>query len=304
MNSINYESSIFDRVMYSLTASLILIPGLGLIFYGFDKRSYNLPIAIISLLICSYIIFLLQRFFSYRILISDDVIQIIEYGNVLTIRFEDILEVHERKNACYIIDRIKTGDEYYIRGTKTPVRYKDVVDELKINVFKLPVIRRAYLKNYYDLIDTLANNDCMNGKLKRYQGKRKVKGKSFFISAALLKKTDYEQLQLLDIIKILYPYFMLLITFLMSLVEYGVLIKGNASHEIITYAKFIFPIFVVITIYILIVNNIEYIKKIMGKGLRESDISFRDVTVFLVLNILLSACIVVLFFSILNRVTV
>jgi len=102
----------------------------------------------------------------------------------------------------------------------------------------------------------------------------------------------------------LYPYFMLLITFLMSLVEYGVLSKGNASHEIVTYAKLIFPILVVITIYILILNNIEYIKKFMSKGFRESDISFKDVTVFLVLNILLSACIVVLFFSILNRVTV
>ena len=290
--------------MYSLTASLILIPGLGLIFYGFYKRSYNLPIAIISLLICSYIIFLLQRIFSYSIFICDDVIRIMEYGNVLTIKFGDILQIHERKNACYIIDRIKIGDEYYIRGTKPLLRYTDADEELKINIFKVPVIRRAYLKSYYDLIDNIINNDHMKGELKLYQGRRRVKGKSFFASAALLKKTDYEQLQLLDIIKILYPYFMLLITFLMSLVEYGVLSKGNASHEIVTYAKLIFPILVVITIYILILNNIEYIKKFMGKGFRESDISFKDVTVFLVLNILLSACIVVLFFSILNRVTV
>lgn len=303
MNFKIYKSSIFDRVLYSFFSAGVLIPSMWLILYGLNRYSYNMPIILISILSCSYTIYLMQKAFSYKVLVNDDFIQIIESDHTFTIKYEDIIEIIEKRNACYLIDRINIENEYYIRGTKPALKCSEVVDSVNINRSKIAVLRRNYVENYHELINHISSKCIIKEAERENVRNRGYIGKSLFASTALLSKADYEKLSIYDTIRMFYPYFMLLTTFLMCLVEYGVLVKGNVSLGLFPYTKLIFPLFVVITIYILTINCLTYVKRLLCKGLPKPDISALNVTIFMVMNIGLSGGIIMLFFSMLNRIS-
>lgn len=300
MSSKIYKSSIFDRALFSVTAAGILIPGVWVVLYGIDKRSYNWPLAAAGILLCAYTVYLLQKFFTYKAVINDDSIEIHSFKGSIAIRFDDIIEICERRNACYIIDKVMQDGKYYIRGTVPPVEYSGGMDKVKINLAKLPVVQRAFFDNYEEMSETLMNKCGVQPKSQKVR----KDGKSFFVSTAMLDSIKYWQLRGADILKMLLPYLVILLTFLMGLVEYGAMSKGNVSSWLTVYIKYVFPILVVIGLYILVLNFVHYFRKLLSVEPGRPSVPKGGIIMFVLFNTILSIGVILLFFIILNRVSI
>jgi hypothetical protein len=290
-----YKSSNFDRVLFSTIALAILIPGVWVILYGISRQSYDWPMAACGILLCSYTIYILQILFTYKVILDDDYMEIHRLDCIFTIKFDDIVDIYERRNACYIIDRVIEDGESYIRGTKPLEKYSTGMDKVKVNLSKLPVLQKAYIENYQDMVSNVFSKTGLNH-IKKLKDR-----KSSFVSAALLKNVKYWDLKELDIIKILLPYIILILTLLMCLVEYGTASKGVNLSGLDSYIKIGLPILVVIGINVLILNFINYFKKYLSSTREQSKVPGVSTFLFTLMNIVLSAGIVIIFFIVLDK---
>jgi hypothetical protein len=133
-----------------------------------DRKTYNWPIAGAGILLCSYMLYVFQKFFSSRIALYDDYMEIHKPGKMIAVRYDDILDIWENKNVCYIIDRINIDGKHYLRGSKHPISDIKDVKKIKVNSLKLISLQRAYLHNYDDIIEFLASRCSVERKLKNF----------------------------------------------------------------------------------------------------------------------------------------
>jgi hypothetical protein len=108
-----------------------------------------------GILLWSYMVYILQKLFTYKVILDDDHMEIHKLDSVLTVRFEDIIHIHRKRSVCYIIDRVMDDGEYYIRGVKPPMKYSQGIKKVKIRFSRLPALQRAYVENYQDIVKTI-----------------------------------------------------------------------------------------------------------------------------------------------------
>lgn len=289
MDGIVYKSSIFDRLLYSLLAVCILVPGTCIMLYGISRRDYDWPMIIVGALICSIVIYILQKYFTYRVTVYDEYLEIRMFDAVRRVRYGDIIELREKRNALYIIDWVDHDGRRVIRGADADACNDK--DSVEIDITKVLSLQRAYIGDYDDLIDRLYEK-C--GKTRKRR--RVVWSRASFISAASLKTDN----GIRDILEILAPYGLLMVIFLMCLAEFVVASRGTSSAVITVYLRLIFPIFVVITLFILTLKYMDYIKKLLRDDSGSKKIPAANIRVFLIMSIGMSAGIIILFFIILN----
>lgn len=257
-----------------------------------------------SAVLSLYTIYILYKLFSYKVVIYDEFMEIRNGGRQLKIRYDDIIDVKIEKDACYIIDKFSINRELIIRTTEPPVKYDPHKCEIiRVNTRKLSVLQKAYLADYKHLIDCILDK-CRAGRMLEgaYDETDKFIDKSEFISAVLLKEINERQAGLNEILKTVFPYILLLVIFLMSLVEYGVWAKRVIPEDLIPFLTFVFPVFAVLTIYVLVLKYIPYIKELMYCQPQEINISKRVIAGFLMINIIISGGIIAIFFYILNSI--
>lgn len=291
-----YKSSTFDRVLFSIIALAVLIPGIWVILNGITRSSYDWPMAAFGLLLCSYTVFILQKLFTYRVKLDDSQLEIHRLDTTYIIRFQDIIDIYERRNAIYIIDRVLEDGEYYIRGTKPHRKYSKDTGNVKVNLSKLPVLQKAYIENYQELVIKIFEKSGLN------HHKKLKDRKSNFVSAALLKNVKYWNLREVDIIKVLLPYIILILTLLMSLILYDTASNGVELSGLSFYIKIGLPILAVIGINILVLNFIYYFRKYLRTTGEHSDVSKAGTVLFLFMNVVLSAGVIMIFFILLDRI--
>lgn len=289
MDGIVYKSSIFDRLLYSLISVCILVPGTCIMLYGISRRDYNWPMIIAGALICSIVIYILQKYFTYSVTIYDEYLEMRMFDVVRRVRYGDIIELREKRNALYIIDWVEHDGRRAIRGAGTDAC--NMEGSVEIDISRVLALQRAYIGDYDGLIDRLYEK-CGKARKKR----KVVWSKASFISAASLKADN----GIRDILEILAPYALLMVIFLMSLAEFVVVSRGTSSAVITVYVRLIFPLFVVITLFILTLKYMDYIKKLLRDDSGSKKIPAANIKVFLVMNIGMSAGIIILFFVILN----
>jgi hypothetical protein len=298
LNIREYKSSVFDRVLFGLIALSILMPGSWVVLYSIEKRSYNWPMVIAGLVLCSYTIFLLQKFFSYRVVVYHDYIEIYRFDKVIRINFIDIVDIYQKRNACYIIDRVMKDGNYYIRGTNDVDKISSEKDKVSISIFKLPVLQRAYIDNYDELIQHIYSKIG-----KEYTAVKRVRNKkSSFVSAALLENVDHKSIGGMEIFKIFVPYIVLLLIIFFSLAEYGIASKGINQPELNLYARNVFPVLIILAISILIINFIYYFIRLLNKDLGRISIRTSSILVFVISNFILSAGVIAVFFIVFNNI--
>lgn len=296
-----YKSSIYRKVLYGVLSAGILIPALWTMSYGLQKGGYNVPIFIMSALVCSCTIYIYQRLFNYKVLIQDDHMEIWDFNKKIFIRYGDIIDIKVSRSASYIIDRIMVDGKYYIRGTLKSAE-GSVERDLFFDCRKLPVLQRAYVSNYHQMIQDVLSKCGIEGHTEVASTvQKKTAHKSYFVPVSLLKEIDEMQVDLFDSLNILLPYVLLLIVFLMTLVEYGVWRKGIMPLWLIPHIRLVFPLFTVVTIYIIVIKYTCHIKALMDKESVKLNAPPGYLTAYIIVNMVLSACIISLFFLMLNR---
>lgn len=293
-----YKSSAFDRVLFSFLAVSILMPGIWVILYGIEKREFNWPLVIVGLILCSCMIFILQKFFLYRVVVYDEFMEIHRFDKTISLRFHDIIDIYQRKNACYIIDQVMKDGKYFIRGTNDDAKLYNETDKICISIFKLPVLQRAYIDNYDELIQYI----CSKIGKENAAAKPRRDRKSSFISAALLKDTNYRFLKGIDVLKMLIPYMMLVLALFATIAEYGIASKGINDSRLSLYAKYVFPVLIILAIFILVVNFIFYFIKLLNKDREKLSNLTSSIVVFIISNFILSAGVIAAFFIVLNNI--
>lgn len=291
-----YKSSTFDRVLFSLTAFGILVPGLWIILYGISKHSYDWPLAAAGILLCSYTIYILQKFFTYKVVLQEDRVEIHKLDNVQSIMYEDIVNLYQKGRAFYIIDRIMKNGEYYLRGTAN-LKYSGNEDKVSINLLRLPVIQSSYIENYEDAVKVITERSGAELEIKRSSSDRK----SLFASLFFLKSVDYRHLKQIDIFKMFLPYIIIGLTFLLTLVEFWVLGKGNYPQGMDSFAKYAIPLLSVIGLNILVLNFIHYLKKLFDSRTKLFDISKLHILLFILFNICLTMGVFTIFLIVINK---
>lgn len=294
MNRRIYKSSIFDRFIYSLTAAEIILLSLWAMLYGIDKRSYNWPMIPIGAFVCSYIIYLLQKIFTYSAELKEECIVINNGDAVVSIKYEDILKLYEKGSACYIIDSVEIDGIKKVRGTNIAAHEDLKLEEIMVDTDEVPVLQKAFIENYDELIDMLFEKCNVSRDVKKRAGR----GKDKFVRTAALKKDT----GLRDILNIIFPYAILAIILLMGLIVFGAARKGKLSPVMIVFVNLIFPVFVVLSLFVLVLKYISYIKSLMRNEAVKAGISGRDTIVFLVSSIIMSAGIIIAFFLVLGEI--
>jgi hypothetical protein len=297
-----YRSGYFNLILYWLITIAVLIPGLWILLYSFSKHNYNWPIIIAGSILCSYQIFILQKQCSYRIIVKDDFLEISFFDNIKSIAYKDIVDFKLKRNACYIIDKYQVDGEYFVRGTKPLLKYSSNNQEVKINTFKLPVIQKYFLENYDELIKALICKLNENTDIEALKEKLPYNSTSSisFVSLALLK-SNQEKVTISEAINVLSPYIMMIFIFLMSIYTYGAANKGLWSDYMPIYVKLIFPIITIIGTYFLTIKFVNYIKNSMNRQIHNPSIKKFNLIVFITINIIISAAVIMLFFFISNH---
>lgn len=277
-----YESSTFNRILYGFMASCVLIPGLWLMIYLLGQRTYSMSTFVIGAVLCSYVILILQKLFSYKVIAYDECLEIKDVGGTIRIRYDEITDIKLERDSCCLVDSINHGQ----KG-------------------KCYILQKAYLKDYDQLVEYVFLRAGIQGAIETARmGQWNHDAKSYFISASLLKQVDEKEASLKDILKAFFPYFLLMTIFFMGLVEYGVWIKGRLPSSITIYVELVFPMFAVVTTYMLVLKYMHYVKKLMDSEYCKIDLPVRNIAIFLFINIAVSSLIIVFFFYMLNKANI
>jgi hypothetical protein len=280
----------------------IIVPDACIIFYGLEKRHRDFPMFIIGSFLCAYLIYLLQKIFLYKIVVYDDYMEINTPGSSVCIRYEDILDIQFKRNACYIVDRIDVDGDYYIRGTDK--KLGNNIKEVEIAAGKLPVLQRPFLTDYNELVEYIIYKCSALGKNIGNLKYSEYTGRSPLISAALMKDISEGRAGVTETFKVLWPYFLMLLIAFMCMVMVIIIGKGYLPWYLVRYIRLIFPVSVVVVTYILALKYINCLKNILGRQFSEMEVSRNSVIIYLVCNIAMSYCIIALFFYLLNRVII
>lgn len=284
-----YKSSIYDKALYGTITSGILILGLWAMFFGIEKRVYNLPLLIIDLLFCVYSIVILIRLFSYRVAITDQFIKIYDFNKTICIYYQNIIDIKISGSVCYIIDRISADGNFFVRGTNIAPRYSRD-SSISINAARVPSIRRAYLEGYNEIIETLLLKCGME-----YSGEVALSGirKSMSynpIKALLLIEYTHSKKEFMQILA---PCLLIMLTFVLSLLVFGTAQKGLYYPWILISLKSVFILYIAAAVYIFIIRFIPIVKKIAYSKSEKEVIDIKSIAISLLMNTLVFAAVII-----------
>lgn len=291
-----YKNGMFDKCIYSLVAVDVILPSLWAMLYGIDKRSYDWPMIPIGALICSYMLYMLQKFFTYSVTLYEDHMIINNMGRLTVIKYIDIFELKEKGSACYIVDEIENEGKIYIRGTDICVENAQSTDDIAINIKDITVLQKAFIGNYDELINELFAR-CSK---QRKAEKHKFMDKDMFVRTAAYK----DKIDAKDIAGVVFLYLLLAVIILIGLFEFSAAQKGSLSPVMAVYINLIFPLFAVVSLFIIALKYIHYIKSLLKNDNETKGIPVINAVIFLVSSIIVSAAVIAAFFVILGKVKI
>lgn len=289
-----YKSSTFKKVLYSFLTIVIIILSTWVMLYGLINRDKNMLMFIAGSLLCTYSIYILQKFYFYKVTLTQEYIEIYSVNTAISVKYDDILGLYHKKNACYIIEKSRAYRKYFDRDSAIFAAGSINSDDMEIDLRKAPVLQRTFIQGYDEIIGVLSEKCSTIGNMKNSSYDT-----SYFISTALLKSISESKASLSEIFKVLIPYMAVSLVFLMTLVVYGVSSKGYFPGYMSKLIKLVFPLCCVVAIYGLAFSHMEYAKKIIRGEDSKNKIHRHHSILYLIMNISISLSVIALFFIIL-----